>query len=56
MISTNNFSNKDVFKKMPIKKETSIDERLSNILNKRYKKWIEIVSTNLQIADKLFIN
>ena len=56
MISTNHFSNKDVFKKMPIKKETSIDERLSNILNKRYKTWTEIVSTNLKIADKLFIN
>ena len=26
------------------------------ILNKRYEKWLEIVSTNLKIADKLFIN
>ena len=53
MMATNNFSKKEVFKKMPIKKETHINEQLSNILDKRYKKWLEIVSTNLQIADKL---
>ncbi len=56
MIATNNFSKKEVFKKIPIKKETDIDEKLLNILNKRYEKWLEIVSTNLKIADKLLIN
>ena len=56
MIATNNFSKQEVFKKIPIKKETDIDEKLLNILNKRYEKWLEIVSTNLKIADKLLIN
>ena len=41
---------------MPIKKETIIDKKLLNILNKRYENWLEIVSTNLKIADKLNIN
>ena len=56
MMATKNFSNEYVFKKMPIKKETIIDKKLLNILNKRYENWLEIVSTNLKIADKLNIN
>ena len=56
MLATKNFSSKEVFKKMPIRKKTNVDEKLSEILNKRYAIWSEIVSTNLKIADKLKIN
>ena len=41
---------------MPIRKETNVDKKLSEILNKRYAIWSEIVSTNLTIAGKLKIN
>ena len=40
---------------MPIRKEINIDKKLSEILNKRYAVWSEIVSTNLTIAGKLKI-
>jgi len=56
MMATKNFTSKDVFKKMPIRKETNVDKKLLEILNKRYAVWSEIVSTNLIIADKLTIN
>ena len=56
MMATKNFSRKEVFKKMPIRKKTNVDEKLSEILNKRYTIWSEIVSTNLNIAYKLKIN
>ena len=36
--------------------KTSIGEKLSEMLNKRYAIWAEIVSTNIKIADKLKIN
>ena len=55
MMATKNFASKDVFKKMPIRKETSVDKKLSEMLNKRYAIWSEIVSTNLKIAGKLKI-
>ena len=55
MMATKNFAGKDVFKKMPIRKEINIDKKLSEILNKRYAVWSEIVSTNLTIAGKLKI-
>ena len=56
MMATKHFTSKDVFKKMPIRKETNVDKKLLEILNKRYAVWSEIVSTNLIIADKLTIN
>ena len=55
MMATKNFASKDVFKKMPIRKETNVDEKLSEMLNKRYAIWSEIVSTNLKLAGKLKI-
>jgi xylulokinase len=56
MMATKNFASKDVFKKMPIRKETIVDEKLSEMLSKRYAVWSEIVSTNLKIAGKLKIS
>ena len=55
MMATKNFASKDVFKEMPIRKETSVDKKLSEMLNKRYAIWSEIVSTNLKLAGKLKI-
>jgi xylulokinase len=55
MMATKNFASKDVFKKMPIRKETNVDKKLSEILSKRYAVWSKIVSTNLTIAGKLKI-
>ncbi len=55
MMATKNFASKDVFKKMPIRKETNVDKKLSEILSKRYSVWSEIVSTNLTIPSKLKI-
>ena len=53
MLSTNNFNMKDVLKKMTIKKETVIDEKLSENLEKRFQIWKEIVIANESISKKL---
>ena len=53
MLSTSNFNMKDVFKKMTIKKETVIDEKLSERLEKRYQIWKDIVIANESISKKL---
>jgi hypothetical protein len=44
---------KDVLKKMTIKKETVIDEKLSENLEKRFQIWKEIVIANESISKKL---
>lgn len=53
MLSTTNFNIKEVLKKMTIKKETVIDQRLSEKLEKRYQIWKDIVFANVSISKKL---
>ena len=53
MLSTEDFSQKEVIKSMKIIKECSIDNNLCERLDKRYKVWKQIVNTNEPIASKL---
>ena len=56
MLSTGEYSQKDVIKSMKIIKECSIDTYLSERLHKRYKIWKEIVNSNVPIAESLMRN
>jgi len=53
MISTGNFDQQKVMKKIYAQKIINTSPQLVEILNKRYEIWSQIVSTNLTIAKNI---
>lgn len=55
MLSNKNMPISDVFYKMKFKKVIQINKQLSDILDKRYKVWKDIVLTNEKIAKRTIV-